>query len=40
METISLNDLPVLVTGAGGFIGSRLVEALCARGARARLRPI
>ncbi len=36
METISLNDLPVLVTGAGGFIGSRLVEALCARGARVR----
>jgi len=26
----------VLVTGAGGFIGSRLTEALCARGARVR----
>ncbi len=36
METILLNDLPVLVTGAGGFIGSRLVESLCARGARVR----
>ena len=36
METILLNDLPVLVTGAGGFIGSRLTEALCVRGARVR----
>ena len=27
---------PVLVTGAGGFIGSHLVEALVARGARVR----
>ena len=36
METNTLKDLPVLVTGAGGFIGSRLTEALCARGARVR----
>ncbi|MBP7040457.1 MAG: NAD-dependent epimerase/dehydratase family protein [Chloroflexi bacterium] len=28
--------MPVLVTGAGGFIGSRLVEALAGRGARVR----
>ncbi|HOG57878.1 MAG TPA: GDP-mannose 4,6-dehydratase [Anaerolineaceae bacterium] len=36
METNTLKDLPVLVTGAGGFIGSRLTEALYARGARVR----
>jgi len=36
METNSLVDLPILVTGAGGFIGSRLTEALCVRGARVR----
>jgi len=36
METNTLKDLPVLVTGAGGFIGSRLTEALCARGAHVR----
>jgi len=30
------NDLPVLVTGAGGFIGSHLVEALAQRGATVR----
>jgi len=36
MEKNTLKDLPVLVTGAGGFIGSRLTEALCARGARVR----
>ncbi len=29
-------DRPVLVTGAGGFIGSHLVEALVERGARVR----
>lgn len=36
METNTLKDLPVLVTGAGGFIGSRLTEALYARGAHVR----
>ncbi len=36
MDKNTLKDLPVLVTGAGGFIGSRLTEALCARGARVR----
>lgn len=30
------NDKPVLVTGAGGFIGSHLVEGLLARGAKVR----
>lgn len=30
------NDQPVLVTGAGGFIGSHLVEGLVAAGARVR----
>lgn len=30
------NDRPVLVTGAGGFIGSHLVEALAGRGASVR----
>jgi len=29
-------DLPVLVTGAGGFIGSRLVQRLAGQGARVR----
>lgn len=32
----SLSDLPVLVTGASGFLGSRLAAALAARGARVR----
>lgn len=36
METNSLANLPVLVTGAGGFIGSRLVEALSSKGARVK----
>lgn len=36
MESYSLDNMPVLVTGAGGFIGSRLVEALAGRGARVR----
>ena len=36
MEKYALENLPVLVTGAGGFIGSRLTEALCVRGARVR----
>lgn len=36
METNSLVGLPILVTGAGGFIGSRLTEVLCVRGARVR----
>lgn len=30
------NERPVLVTGAGGFVGSHLVEALLERGARVR----
>jgi dTDP-glucose 4,6-dehydratase len=36
LETNSLANLPVLVTGAGGFIGSRLVEALSSKGARVK----
>lgn len=32
----SLHDVPVLVTGADGFIGSHLVERLVAEGARVR----
>src|SRR6185369_11192766 len=35
-ERVSLGDKQVLVTGAGGFIGSHLVEALVAEGARVR----
>ena len=31
-----MKDIPVLVTGAGGFIGSHLVEALVNRGANVR----
>ncbi|HVS01945.1 MAG TPA: NAD-dependent epimerase/dehydratase family protein [Thermoanaerobaculia bacterium] len=34
--TDPFHDLPVLVTGAAGFIGSHLSEALVARGARVR----
>ena len=33
---MSLRDVPVLVTGADGFIGSHLVERLVAEGARVR----
>jgi dTDP-glucose 4,6-dehydratase len=33
---LNWNGLPVLVTGAGGFIGSHLVEALVAEGAAVR----
>ena len=33
---MSLRDVPVLVTGADGFIGSHLVERLVAKGARVR----
>jgi nucleoside-diphosphate-sugar epimerase len=34
--TASLNGVPVLVTGAGGFIASHLAERLVAEGARVR----
>ncbi len=34
--TLELQGRPVLVTGAGGFIGSHLVEALATAGARVR----
>ena len=34
--TSSLNNVPVLVTGAGGFIGSHLTERLVADGAQVR----
>lgn len=33
---VEWQDVPVVVTGAGGFIGSHLVEALASRGARVR----
>lgn len=36
MPETSLRDVPVLVTGADGFIGSHLVERLVAEGARVR----
>ena len=36
MTSGTLNGIPVLVTGAGGFIGSHVVEALVAEGARVR----
>jgi NAD dependent epimerase/dehydratase len=35
-KTSMLNEKTVLVTGAGGFIGSHLAEALLAKGARVR----
>ena len=34
--TDSLRDVPVLVTGAGGFSASHLTESLLAEGARVR----
>ncbi len=36
MSQLSLQDKTVLVTGAGGFIGSHLVEALVEKGAKVR----
>ncbi|HXA40588.1 MAG TPA: hopanoid-associated sugar epimerase [Phenylobacterium sp.] len=36
-ERISLRDAPVLVTGASGFVGSAVAQALAARGARLRV---